>query len=216
MFKALRREWMIGGIAHPACLGKLQTLLADEFTLDIPKSIPSHMIFKGRLRKATLPRELHIEAFTNERVAVSASREIKENFESICAKIETILKESVDIVSRQNTVRTSRAKKILEYAKSLSLGEEVERMVIITLCDIVLDLLVTEKLSKFTYRREDLENERVGAKIGLLKQKIPVYRSKEISDIRMLRNKVAHGGSPTAQSEVQFALEATVDIFEKF
>jgi len=216
MSQALRKEWMIGRISDSSCLDKLQKLLAEEFTSDMAKSIPKHMIFKSKLRKATLTREIHIEAFTNEKVVVSASGEIKENFESVCAKIEAILNESVDIVSRRNTVRTSRAKRILKYARSLSSGEEVERMVIVTLCDIILDLLVTEKLSKFTNRREDLENESVGAKLGILRQRIPIYRPKEISDIRMLRNKVAHGGSPTAENEAEYALETTLDIFEKF
>ena len=92
MFKALRKEWMIGRIADPTCLDKLKRLLADEFILDIPRSIPTHMIFKSKLRRATLTREIHIEVFTSERVVVSASREIAENFEFVCAKLKQYLK----------------------------------------------------------------------------------------------------------------------------
>jgi hypothetical protein len=92
----------------------------------------------------------------------------------------------------------------------------VQRMVIVTLCDIILDLLVTEKLSRFTHKRQDLDNESIGAKHEMLESKIQVYRPKDIRDIRDLRNKVAHGGDATVADEARFAKKATIDIFKTF
>jgi hypothetical protein len=102
--------------------------------------------------------------------------------------------------------------------ESFSVDEEVQRMVIVTLCDVILDLVVTEKLSRYTHKRDSLENESVGAKLDLLETQfgIPLYNSKVVRDIRELRNKVAHGGATTAREEAAFAKEKTMDIFELF
>jgi hypothetical protein len=89
-------------------------------------------------------------------------------------------------------------------------------MIIVTLCDVVLDLLVSEKLSKFTSKREDLENESIIPKIRMLEAKILVYKSKEIQEIRNLRNKVVHGGSAIADAEATSARDTTADIYELF
>jgi len=174
------------------------------------------MAFKGSLSSPDLSREVHLEIFTNERCEIKASPEIASDFPIACSKVEVALKEAVDIVSRGNSIRVMRAGRILEYLRDLSTPHEVNRMVIVTLCDIVLDLLITEKLAKFTTRRQDLEHESIGAKIGMLKQRIPVYKEQAMRDIRNLRNKVAHGGATTALTEAEFAKNATEDIFDTF
>lgn len=212
----LRKRLTISGICDSTCLKKLKELLSQDFTLDFHESIPSHMAFKGSLSSPDLSRDVHLEIFTNERCEIKASPEIASDFPIACSKVEAALKEAVDIVSRGNSIRAMRAGRILEYLRDLSTPHEVNRMVIVTLCDIVLDLLITEKLAKFTTRRHDLEHESIGAKIGMLKQRIPVYKEQAMRDIRNLRNKVAHGGATTALTEAEFAKNATEDIFDTF
>lgn len=216
MSSLLRRQLTITGISDPTCLNKLKELLSQDFALTSQESLPPHMIFKGGLSAPHLAREVHLEIFTNERCEIKASHEIANDFRDTCSKMEITLKEAVDIVTRGTSLRAMRAGRILEYLRNLSTQDEVHRMVIVTLCDIVLDLLVTEKLSKFTRRRQDLESESTGAKIGMLKRRIPLYREQAIRDIRDLRNKVAHGGASTAEEEAAFAQNSTIDIFEKF
>lgn len=206
------------GICDPVCLRKVKTLLSQCFTVHVENDVPDHIAFKARLGRTGLPRELHIEIFVNENTGITASPEVQSFFHEICLETENILKEAVDIISRQDTIRVNRAERILEYLRNLSVDKEIERMVIVTLCDIILDLLVTEKLSHFTHRRQDLENESIGVKLEMLESqhKIPVYRPKTIRDIRILRNKIAHGGAPTARAEAVFARDTTIDIFELF
>lgn len=216
MNPSLRRQVNVPGICESTCLKKLATLLSQYFAVQVDSSIPSHMRFKARIRRTGLPREVHVEIFANENTEIKASREVQTLFEGICFEIESILKEAVNILSRQDTLRVNRAGRILEYMRTLSVEHDVERMVIVTLCDIILDLLVTEKLSHFTHRRQDLENESIGAKLGMLENKIPVYKSQAIRDIRILRNKVAHGGASTAREEAMFAQNTTIEIFELF
>lgn len=205
------------GICDPACLRKFKALLSERFMMhSVLVASSDNLEFKARLERADLPKEIHVEIFTNGKVGIKASPHVQANFKDICVEIEAILKEAVDILSRKDAIRVKRAERILEYVEELSVGNEIERMVVAALCDIVLDLLVTEKLSRFTRRREDLENESIGAKISILEKTIPVYRSQAIRDIRDLRNKVAHGGLSTPLDEARFVKKATIDIFETF
>ncbi len=216
MNPALSEQINVPGICETTCLKKFKVLLSQSFTVEEEEEIPAHMRFKARLRRTGLPREAHIEIFSNENTEIKASPEIKKYFQSVCSEVEMILNEAVDLLSGQDTVRVSRAERIKEYMESIPVENEVERMVIVTLCDVILDLLVTEKLSRFTTRRNDLEHESVKAKLGMLEKRIPVYKPKAIRDIRDLRNRVAHGGISPARAEATFAMNTTIEIFELF
>jgi len=215
---ALSRQISVPGICDAACLKKLEFLLGKSFSMTKDSSVPSHMRFKAQLRRVGVPRELHIEVFVNSNAVISASPEVRSSFDAIYAGIEVILEEAIKFQSRHSTLRVNRARKIKEYMETFSVDDEVQRMVIVTLCDVILDLIVTEKLSGFTAKRQDLEDESVGAKLGMLEKqfKTPLYNPKAIRDIRELRNKVAHGGATTARDEAAFAREATLDTFELF
>lgn len=216
MNPSLRKQLNVPGICDPACLKKLETLLSQDFAVHVDKNIPSHMRFKARLKLTGLAREVHVEIFSNENVEIKASPEVQVSFKDTYLKVEKLLKEAVNILSRTDTLRVKRAERIMEYMRNISVEHDVERMVIVTLCDIILDLLVTEKLSRFTHKRPHLENESIGVKLGMLEKRIPVYKPKAIRDIRDLRNKVAHGGASTAKEEAVFAQNTTLDIFELF
>lgn len=214
----LSKQINVPGICDVACLKKLEFLLGKSFSMTKDSSVPSHMRFKAQLSRVGVPREVHIEVFANSNTVIKASPEVRPLFNEIYDEIEVMLKESVNFLSKQDNVRTNRARRIKEYMESFSVEDEVQRIVIVTLCDVILDLIVTEKLSRFTSRPESLENDSVGAKLGMLEKqfKIPLYKPKAIRDIRELRNKVAHGGATTARDEAAFAKEATLDIFELF
>jgi len=208
----------VPGICDPACLKKFSTLLSQHFTLTLYEDVPIHMTCKAKLERTGLPREVHVEIFTNENINIKASPELQIVFGDLCSELKMISQEAINILSRQDSVRVRRAERIAEYMRNIPVENEVERMIIVTLCDIILDLLVTQKLSDFTNRRQDLENESVGAKLGMLEKqfKIPIYKPKAIRDIRGLRNRVAHGGDAPAIEEASFAKDATIDIFELF
>ena len=216
MSATLTEQINVPGICDSLCLKKLQALLSQRFAIERQAGLPSHMKFKAILERTGLPREVHLEIFTNENTNIKASPELRNIFVGICSEMEGILKEAVSILSREDTIRVKRAGRIMSYMQDVSVDDEVERMVIVTLCDIILDLLVTEKLSHFTRKRQDLENESVGAKLGMLEDRIPVYKPKAIRNIRDLRNKVAHGGASTAKDEALFAKNTTIGIFEAF
>lgn len=218
MSSTLRMQINVPGICDPVCLKKLKALLSQYFNVEADDNIAEHMSFKARINRTGLPKDIHIEIFVNENVEFKASPEVKDLFQKVCSEIKSILTEAVNLLSRQDTVRVNRARRIMEYMRTVSVENEIERMVVVTLCDIVLDLLVTEKLSHFAHKRQDLDNESVGAKLGMLQNqyKIPIYRPKAIRDIRELRNRVAHGGTSPVTDEATFAQDATTEIFELF
>lgn len=211
----LRKQVNIPNICDTDCLKKLETLISQKFVVKKDSNLPPHIKFKARLHRTGLTKEVHIEVYTNNNVEIKTSPEMQPLFDAIYAEIEHILKEANIMLSKQNVVRVDRARRILNYIQTIPVGNEVEMMVIVTLCDVVLDLLVTEKLSNFTHDRKELEDESVGAKIGLLEKKYecPIYRPKAIRDIRELRNKIAHGAIAIAREETIFAFDATKDIF---
>jgi len=218
MSATLRKQITVPNICDSACVKKLKTLLSQYFTMREEANPPSNMSLKARLGRLGISREVHLELYTNNNVEIKASAEVRTSFTSICGELETILKEATNILSSQNVFRVMRAGRINDYMKSISVDPEIDRMVIVTLCDIILDLLVSEKLSQFTHDRKELEDESVGAKLALLekKYKTPVYRPKAIRDVRELRNKIVHGGSSIAKQEAEFARDATIDIFSLF
>jgi hypothetical protein len=210
-----RRQIQTPGICKDICLKKLKFLLNQDYTMTEIANPPNHIRFKADLRKIDLPREVHLEVFANSNVVFTSSPELDPLFAQISANIELILRESLSIVSSRTTVRVARARRIKDYVDGLSVDDEIQRMVIVALCDIILDLIVTEKLFSFTTRREDLENESVGAKISQLERQhhVKLYKPKEIRDIRELRNKIAHGGTSPAREEAIYSREETSDIF---
>jgi hypothetical protein len=215
MSTALRRQVVIPNICDTGCLKKFEDLISQKFKLQKDTTLPAHIKFKAKLHKIGLAKEVHIEVYTNDNVDIKTSPGMQHVFNAICAEIEYILKEASTKLCTQDVVRVNRAKKILTFTQGLAINDEIGRMAIVVLCDIILDLMVTEKLSQFTGTRQDLENESVGAKISLLENRyqITLYRQKSIRDVRELRNKIAHGGAPTSEDDAIFARDAACDIF---
>jgi hypothetical protein len=203
------------GICDDTCIKKLKVLLAQVYTLTEVPNPPNHIRFKSELRKVGLPREVHLEVFSNSNVTLTSSPEVAPLFPQISTEIDGILREAVTIVSGRDSIRAARARRIKDYVSTLSVDDEIQRMAIVTLCDVILDLMVTEKLSYFTGRRDELENESVGAKISLLERQhhVQLYKSRTIRDVRELRNKIAHGGASPAREEVVYSRDETFDIF---
>lgn len=218
MSTTLRKQVAIPNICDTDCLKKFENLISQKFAVQKDSNLPAHIKFKAKLHRIGLTKEVHIEVYANNNVEIKTSPGMQPLFNAIYAEIECILKEASTKLSEQNVVRVNRAKEILLYTRTISVDNEVGRMTIVVLCDIILDLIVTEKLSQFTGTRQDLENESVGAKISLLenKYKITLYRPKSIRDVRDLRNKIAHGGAPTSRDDATFARDATCDIFALF
>lgn len=215
MSHPLRLRIPTPGICDEICLKKLQYLLDQIYDFNVVPNPSDNIVLKAELRKVDIPREIHFEVFSNSNVSLISSPDNAPFFPQIEAEIRSMLPEAVKRVCTRNSIRVARAGRIKDYVSTLSVDNEIERMVIVALCDIILDLMVTEKLSSFTHRRNELEDESVGAKIGLLETRyhVNLYKPKIIRDIRELRNKIAHGGTSPATQEAISSRDETFDIY---
>ena len=126
----LRKQLTMSGINAPTCLKKLKELLGQMFTLNLHQSLPDHMALKGELSSPEWTHEVDLEIFTNERCEIKVSPKLANRFVGICAKIETAFEESIEVVSRGTSVRAMRAGRILEFLRSLSTHNEVNKIVV--------------------------------------------------------------------------------------
>jgi hypothetical protein len=220
MSATLSKQVPTPNISNDDFLRKAEVLFASNFSANKESGTPDHIKLKLELKKVGFNKAVHVEVYANDNVEIKASPNIQPPFGIICDEIENILKESINITSKnsEKSFRVDRAQRLLDYVRDLSLTNEVNRLVAATLCDIILDLIVTEKLSTFTRSRDELENESVGAKLSCLegKYKCVLYKPKIIRDTRDLRNKIAHGASPIREDEATNVIASTREIFALF
>lgn len=211
----------ITGISKPESLNKLEKLLRQRFSVDVGAPTQQYMVFRARLgHKGT---EITLNIFTSDKILFQASPKVAEPaFEFISKTAAELARESVSHTTTKKTPRTIRAEQLMEHAAGLVSGYEVDLMVMVLLCDIVNDLVVTERLSEFVKDRELLESDSIPVKLHVLADKLAgvkdasldaVLRGEDIAKLRQTRNKVAHGGQPVMPAEAQWALDLAREVF---
>lgn len=219
MSGSLNKALNIPQICDGMCLKKFERLLKQRFAVTIDPNPSNAIMLKMRLNRSDLSKAVHIDVFSTGIVLIKSSPANQLVFNNVFTEIENISNEATHIISRDTTpVRVNRAQKILNYVHNLSIIDEVDRMVIVTFCDVVLDLIVSEKLSTVGGSRAEQEGDNVGAKIDLLENKYHaiLYNPKPIRDIRNLRNNIVHGADPIIEQEATYAIESTEEIFAYF
>ncbi len=211
----------ITGISNPESLKKLEKLLRQRFSIDVGASTHQYMVFRARLgHKGT---EISLNIFSSDKIVFQGSPKVTEtDFEFISRTAAELARESVSRTTTKKTPRTIRAGQLMEHAASLVGGSEVDLMIVVLLCDIVNDLVVTERLSAFVKNRELLESDSIPSKLQALADKLTgvkdssldtVLRGEDIAKLRQTRNKVAHGGQPVMPDEAKWALDLAQEVF---
>jgi hypothetical protein len=104
-----------------------------------------------------------------------------------------------------------RARTILSYVNTLDIEEDVERMVLVSLCDIILDLVLCHKIEMLGLL-SGIKDAYLPSKISSIKKKEAVYRDDQIERAHRLRNQIAHGGALITKEEAQWILDLTKDV----
>jgi hypothetical protein len=217
---AITEQVNIPNISNDNYLQKAEVLLGSNFSINKIPISAGHIKLKVDIKKIGLSKPIHIEIFVNDNVIIKASPEIQAQFTALLEQIKSILSESINITSTRlnQSFRIIRAQMLLNYLNNLPLTDEVNRMLIVILCDIILDMVITEKLSSLTNDRAELESDSISTKLKSLEGrcKCTLYKSKNINDIRNLRNKIAHGAAPITEEEARNVLTCTKDVFAFF
>jgi len=212
------RTERVAGISNAPYLDKFRGLLASYFDAKIvTEREPSRSVLYAKMMN-TIHRkyDVTINVYTTDRITVQASPLLmEEEFTHVSDEVMRLARESVSIISELSVPTVQRANKVLNYATDLDVQDEINRMVAVFLCDIVLDLLLTEKLRSIGIMdRRLLESESVPNKIRALEDnKIPVYRKDEALRLRIMRNNIAHGGELVTSEEAEWAQKLTQNLF---
>ena len=212
------RTERVAGISNVPYLDKFRGLLVSYFDAKIvAQRGPSRSVLYVKMMNTIYRKyDVTINVYSTDRITVQASPLLmEEEFTHVSDEVMRLARESVSIISELSVPTVQRANKVLNYATELDVQDEINRMVAVFLCDIVLDLLLTEKLRSIGIMdRRLLESESIPNKIRALEdRRIPVYRKDEALRLRIMRNKIAHGGELVTSEEAEWAQELTKDLF---
>ncbi len=167
--------------------------------------------------------EFTASIYTSDRVVIQASAKVSQRtVDRVAEALALLADESVIHASERESPHIIRSRQLKEYMATLGEGE-IDNLVAVLLADLIIELVVTERLSDYVKDRRLLESESLPPKLKALSDKLSsqkgqqpvyVYKYREILDLRGLRNKVAHGVQPMTAEEVKWAREIALDVFE--
>jgi hypothetical protein len=157
-------------------------------------------------------QEIDVVAFTSDTLLIRASPKTpSELFHTVCSAVEKLAGQATTSVSAARPLTTQRAKTILDYASKLDLHNEIQRMVIVILCDTVNEIILREQMKALEIQGPPLD-EGIPEKIERIEGKGQVvYRSAQVKNIRELRNGIVHQGNIPDKSQAEKCLEVTSD-----
>jgi len=209
MARALQKSITISHISELENFERLLDLLGEKYKCkqieDEGESVVGHC--RISLQKN---QEINIVVYTTDRVLIRASpRTASELFDKEALSVEIIAKQATTLVSITRPLTAQRAKTILDYTLTLNPDEEIQRMVIIILCDTANEIILREKLKALGFQGAPLD-EGIPDKIKRIEDKgHVVYRAEEVKNIRELRNGIVHRGDIPDQGQTEKCLEIT-------
>ncbi len=124
------------------------------------------------------------------------------------------MKQCTESIHDRRPVSAVRAREIFEFVTELDTEKSNERMVAIVLCDTTNEIILTELMKDKKISGSAL-NEGVRKKISYLEKKGTIIPfSKELSNIREVRNKAVHDGQIPSKGQVDTALKTTKQFIE--
>jgi len=156
-----------------------------------------------------------LQVWNTNSILVQGSPNIpKSGFDSESEIIMKMAEESIETTpDPSETPFKLRAETILDYVKRLDERNEMERMVIVALGDIILDLLLCHKIDSLGMPR-GIVDAFFPTKISEINRIETVYRDDELIRLHKLRNQIAHGGSMITESEATWAKTLIEDVIE--
>lgn len=206
----------VEGIAESDALRRFERQLKDKYKVMGLPLTQQYQVYRVRLCLKCAPEiPVSLQIFTSGTILIQGSPKIPKNeFESETDTIAEMAKQSVEIPSTSKTSPFKlRARVLLEYVSELDPNNEVERLVIVILGDIIVDLLLCEKLTQLKLKRDTLE-QYIPIKLKIINSKKSVYRKKDIENLHILRNRIAHGLGLITKEEADWAKELTEDLIK--
>lgn len=214
MSKAHMRKEVISNISDAEHLAKFQRLLSQKHNAKMEPVTQDYMILRTKIYVAP-KTPITLSVFTTDKLFFQVSPKIPvETFNSTVESILSLARQSVEILTKKATPTTLRAEQLLNYVESLNLDNEVERMITVFLCDIVIDLLLIEKLRSFRITDRKLLEGYIPTKLKALRKKITIPRDADIERLHIMRNGIAHGADIVSKSEAEWGRNLVRDVYK--
>lgn len=205
----------IGGVSKGDTVSKFKEILLKKFEKCEEKDTKGRIIFCCKIPDKESSEEITVTLYPTDKIVLQGSPKIsRKTFEKVSSEIQKIAEKS--LTKKEKTPQTIRVEKFMKFVDGLDNDNEIQRLIIPIMCSTCIEMIIDDKLSKYV-RLSEIE------KIPTLKQKIESLENKikgtikqkeEIYKIRVLRNKVVHGGDLITTEEAKWTKKTTKEIIK--
>jgi len=207
---------MIEGISDPDALRRFEVKLQQRYKIKkLGLSTESHVLRARFCLDCETDTPVTMQIWSSDNILIQGSPKIPpRGFNTEVSEVFVLAESSIEATpDPETTPYMLRARTLLAYIKRLDVGDEIDRMVVVTLGDIVLDLLLCHKMDTYKMKREEFEIS-IPRKISELNKTEEVYRDDDIEKAHRLRNRIAHRASLITEEEAIWVKEIIEDVIE--
>jgi hypothetical protein len=210
----------IVGINHIDALIRFESKLKQRYVLqDLDKTHDS-IVFRKRFCLICEPEiPVQLQIYSTENMMITGSPKIPESeFKKEVQEIFVMAKESIKTESSSDTPLSLRANLLFDYLIKIDIREEVSQVVIVTIGDLIIDILLSDKINELDIKgreKRELMEQYLPIKIKALKGKgVAVYRDSDINRLHNLRNRIVHSSTLISEKEAEWAIDLLKDLIE--
>lgn len=195
------------------CTEKFKIMIREKYRITDAADEGATVVFHIKIDVDEVP--VTLKFYTNGTLHLSASPKLDQTgFSSVFESIKTCVKQCTESIHDRRPVSTIRAREVFDFASGLDIEKSDERMVTIVLCDTANEIILTEIMKDKKISGPAL-NEGVRKKISYLEKKdVIIPFSKELSNIREVRNKAVHDGQIPSEGQVATSMKTTKQFIE--
>lgn len=212
--KRHERKAKVSGISSADALKRFVRFLGEVYDFRQVEDKGPYVVLHGRI---LLPDENNIDVivYTTDRMFLPASPYVHSStFDQIATRVIGIAQSSINKLAEARPLTFQRATSILEFASTLKLDNEFQKMVMVILADTSNEIVLTEQMKALKIGGPPLA-EGIPDKIKRLESKGKVvYKKREIISTRELRNGIVHRGDIPDRTQTTRALEIAKNVLE--
>lgn len=200
-------------LLEEGCTEKFRILIREKYRITEAEDEGKKVEFHMKIDVGDFP--ITLKFYSNGTLHFSASPKMDQNiFDLSIESIKVIVNQCTESIHERRPVSAIRAKEIFEFASGLDTEKSDERLVAIVLCDTTNEIILTEIMKDKRISGPAL-NEGVRKKISYVEKKgIVIPFSKELSNIREVRNNAVHDGQIPSKGQVDTSLKTTKKFIE--
>jgi len=203
----------VPGVSSAKAVEKLCHHLGKEFPCAVKLDPNQSTALNG---KVTLDsgHTLIVTAYKTDKVNFAASpRASGTEVESVANKILEICRFCTYRITGRSFSPITRTEEILEYVRKVETTADAGKVVAVVLADTVIEIVLTEIMKDKNIKDKPSLKSGMPEKLESLRTKgLPIYKEKDIKQLRQVRNRAVHDGSIPSFGEATAAVKLAADI----